>query len=107
MAVRDVKWATVDIATSGVNQVVAAVSDRSLRVVSLTLVCANQVGVTIEDGDGTVLVPQMSFAQYGGLDVSRGIYGGTYLCQTGKGKSLVFRLSSAVQVSGSLNYVEV
>lgn len=105
--VPDVKSVVIDAVASGATEVVSGVRGRKLRVVALTLVCSSAVQVSWESGGGKVICPPMSFAANGGMDVNRGIVGGTYFCQTDSGEGLVVRLSGAANVRGTLNYVEV
>lgn len=98
-----IKYAEIYCSASGDNTLVQPVSGKCLRVISLTFTCSANVTVSWKS-NSTVLVQPMSFAQYGGMDCNR--HPG-YFAQTLKGQTLIMNLSGAVDVRGSLNYVEV
>jgi len=99
-----VKHAAIDIASSGDNTVVAAVSGKKLRVVSINFVCATAVTVTIKSGASTSLTGGMAFGANGGI--APGIFPDGHF-ETAAGEAFVMNLSDAVSVDGWLKYVEV
>lgn len=99
-----VKDALIDVATTGDNQLVTAVTNKILRVLSYYLVCAGAVTVQFQDDAGANLTGDMSFAANGGISV----YGHhKAMLDTGSGQGLDINLSGNVAVSGWLCYVEV
>jgi len=84
---------------------VAAVAGKKIRVVSILLVCDSSVGVRFEsDTAGTALTGVMTFAANGGLALP---FNSNGWIETVAGELLNMELSGAVQVSGSITYVEV
>lgn len=105
MANSALKYAAISGATSGNNTVVAAVSGKKIRVVSMFLVCAGAVNVRFESAaDGTALTGVMSFAANGGISLTQNDAG---WFETTAGELLNMELGGAVQVSGGLTYQEV
>lgn len=101
---RSVKWASIDAATAATHEIVAAVAGKKIRVTAVTLVCAGDVTVTWKSAT-TALCGAMSFASKGGFDTNR--TPPNYFLETVAGEALQLTLSAGVQVSGTLNYVEV
>lgn len=105
--VRDapVKRAVISGATSGDNALVAAVTGKKIRVISLFLIAAGAVTVRFESGaGGTALTGVMSVAANGGMVLNTN-YDGWF--QTAEGVLLNMELGGAVQVSGALTYQEI
>jgi hypothetical protein len=101
----EVKRAVIDFAGSGNNTLVAAVTAKKIRVLSVTLVVAGAVTVRFESGaGGTALTGQMSLAANGGFDAPFNPHGHF---QTAAGELLNLELSDAVSADGWLTYVEV
>ena len=106
-----VKYAVIDDASSGDNEVVAAVPGKRIRVISAFLVAAGAVNVRFESGAaGTALTGQMNLTTNVGFSLNaafdaKGRPKGHF--QTAKGESLNLELSGAVSVDGSLTYVEI
>lgn len=105
MFVGPVKYAVVDHAGSGDNTLVAAVTGKKIRVLSLFLVAAGAVTVRFESGaGGTALTGQMSMAANGVLQLpfnDRGWF------ETAAAALLNLELGGAVSVDGVISYVEV
>ena len=100
-----VKRAVLSGAGSGDNSVVAAVTGKRIRVVSLFLIAAGAVNVRFESGaGGDALTGVMSIAANGGLALNAN-YDGWF--QTNGGEALNMELGGAVQVSGALTYQEI
>jgi len=99
-----VKYAAISAASSGDNTLVAAVTAKKILVLNTQIICADIVSVTFKSGASTSLTGAMSFAAKGGM-VLPFVASGHFV--TAAGEALVMGLSSAVQVSGSLAYIEV
>lgn len=100
-----VKFAAIDAAASGNNTLVAAVTDKKVRVLSCFLVSAGTVNVRFESGaDGTALTGQMNLIANTGFVLPFNPAG---WFETAATTLLNLELSDAVSVDGSLNYIEV
>lgn len=105
MAIRGTKRAVISSASSGNNTLVAAVTGKRIRVLSLFLVATGAVTVRFESAaDGTALSGQMAIAANGSLVLP---YNEAGWLQTVAGELLNLELSGGVQVSGALTYQEV
>lgn len=99
------KFAVIDAATSGDNTLLAAVTSKKIRVVSLFIVAAGAVNVRFESGTGgAALTGQMNLAANGGFVLPFNPVG---WFESASGVLLNLELSAAVSVDGSLGYVEV
>jgi hypothetical protein len=100
-----IKRAVISAASSGDNTLVAAVTDKKIRVLEFTLVVASAVTVRFESAaSGTAITGVMSLAANAGIS--------TTWCPVGhfetiSGQLLNLELGGAVQVSGWLVYQEV
>ena len=110
-----VKWAVVSEASSGENTVVAAVTNKKIRVLSLALVgVGTAVSIYFKDAasgtaifaDGTNPIPidKSGAAGAGGLILG---YNPMGWFQTAESGALILNLSTAQAVAGSVSYVEV
>jgi len=100
------KFASISAASSGDNTLVAAVTDKKIRVLSAILVVAGDVDVAFESGaSGTALTGDMSLAADGNGFVLGFNPVGWF--ETAVSTLLNLELSAAVQASGCLTYVEV
>lgn len=100
------KRAVIDNATSNNNTLVAAVTGKRIRVLSLVLVATAAVLVRFEGGaDGTALTGQMSLAGAGDGFVLGFNPAGWF--ETAASTLLNMELSGAVSVDGCLTYIEV
>jgi hypothetical protein len=100
-----VKFAVINASTSGNNTIVAAVTAKKIRVLSCFIVAAAAVTVRFESGaDGTALTGQMSCAANGGFVLPFNEAG---WFETAAATLLNLELSGAVNVSGSVSYIEV
>lgn len=98
-------YAVIDHATSGDNEIVAAVTGKRIRVLSYTIVAAAAVTVRFESGaGGTALTGQMSFAANGGASTAFNPLG---LFETAQGAALNMELGGANSVDGHLRYALV
>jgi len=101
----ELQYAIIDAAESGDNTLVAAVSDKRIRVLSLFAVASGAVLVRFEsDTGGTALTGQMSAAANGNIEMSFNPEG---WFQTVAGELLNMELGSATSVDGCLTYVLV
>jgi hypothetical protein len=104
-SVQESKKAKIDAATSGNNTLVAAVTGKKIRVLSLFLVSAGATTVTFQSGaGGTGLTGAITTAAGTGFVLPHNPEG---WFETAEGALLNAALSAAIQVSGSLTYVEV
>lgn len=100
-----VKRAVIDHATSGDNEIVAAVARKKIYVLSVSFVCAGTVNVRFESGaGGTALTGQMNFVANTGLAWG---YNKAAWFETNAGEALNMELSDAVSVDGAITYIEV
>ena len=100
-----VKYAKIDAATSGDNTLVAAVTDKKIRVLSLFYLAAGTVTTRLESGaGGTALTGQMEHTTQTGIVLPFN-EGGWF--ETAAGTLLNLELSAAISVDGSLSYVEI
>ena len=99
------KFAVIDDASSGDNEIVAAVTGKKVRVLALFLVASGAVTARFESGSGgTALTGQMSLAANGGFVLPFNPVG---WFETASATLLNLELSGATSVDGSLVYVEV
>lgn len=96
--------AAISGATSGDNTLVAAVTGKKIKVLSLAIVAAGAVTVRFESGaGGTALTGVMSIPANGILVLSPSLPGYHHF-ETAAGSLLNMELGGAVQVSGYLTY---
>lgn len=103
---RDIKYAIIDHAGLGDNTLVAAVTGKKIRVLSLYVVASGGANtIRFESGaSGTALSGQMSVAANG--VVSLGFNEGGWF-ETAAAALLNLELSAATSVDGGLSYIEV
>ena len=98
------KFAVIDHAVSGDNTIIAAVTNKKIRVIALFLVAAAAVTVRFESGaGGTALTGQMQLAANGGMVLPLNEAG---WFQTAASALLNMELSGATSVDGGIVYVE-
>jgi len=97
-----VKFVAIDEASSGASAQIAAVTGKRIRVMSFFMVAAGAVGVKFQSAT-TDLTGVMSLAANGGISTTS--HSGLF--ETAAGEALNINLSAAVQVSGSMAYVEL
>ena len=99
----EVKQAKINATTSGETQVVAAVTGKKLRVISVIFTTSAAISIGWRSASNVKIDP-MSFAQNGGMTEQwrRG-----HFFETNTGEALNIYLSSNANVRGSLCYVEV
>ncbi len=99
------KFAAISGSTSGDNTLVAAVASKKIRVLSMFIVSAGTTTVRFESGaGGTALTGVMSFIANTGFSLP---YNPVGWFETASNTLLNMELNAAVQVSGSLTYIEV
>lgn len=99
------KFAVIDAATSGDNTILAAVTSKKIRVLSVFVIAAGAVNVRFESGTGgTALTGQMNLTTNSGFVLPFNPVG---WFETASGTLLNLELSGAVSVDGSFTYVEV
>lgn len=99
------KFVVIDAATSGDNTLLAAVTSKKIRVLSLFMVAAAAVVARFESGaGGTALTGQMNLAANGGFVLPFNPIG---WFETASNTLLNLELGGAVSVDGCLCYVEV
>ena len=97
--------AVIDHATTGDNEIVAAVSGKSIRVLDYAYVCAGAVTVRFEAGaSGTALTGQMSYGANGGINKGYNPNGHFTLPV---GIALNMELGGNVSVDGHLQYAVI
>jgi hypothetical protein len=100
-----IKRAIIDHATSGDNEVVAAVAGKKIRVLDVVLVASAAVNVRFESGaSGTALTGVMNLAANGGFAPGFNPVGHF---QTAASAALNLELSGAQSVDGWIVYQEV
>lgn len=101
----DPEFVSVDTATLGDNELVAAVSGKKIRVLSGLLVASGSVNMRFESGaGGTALTGQLQMAANSGFQIPFSPMGNF---ETATGESLNLELSGAVSVDGWLVYTYV
>lgn len=99
--------AVIQVNNNGDNELVAAVTDKKIKVVYFYLVAATAVTVRFEAGaGGEALTGQMSFGDNGGMVSANNARRVMKLPSTA-GANLNLELNGAVTVSGYLQYVLV
>lgn len=99
------KFAIIDAATSGDNTLVAAVTGKKIRVLSLMMIASGVVSARFESGaGGTALSGQMQLIAQAGFTLPQSSTG---WFETAVGALLNLELSAAISVDGLLTYIEV
>jgi hypothetical protein len=102
-----IKQIKVDTASAGDNLIVAGIAGRRIRLIaqSLSFAADQTISWKSDTGGGAIeLISARTFKAGGGIDGNWGPHG--YYCRTAVGKGLNIYLSSAVQTSGTINYIE-
>lgn len=100
-----VTYAAVNIAASGDNQVVAAVTSKKIRVLGLAIASAGAVTNTIgSDLAGSFVALSGAMSMITGTPLVLPFTSAGWF-ETAAGKALNFKLGGAIQVSGVLAYV--
>ena len=96
------KFAVISLAASG--DLIAAVSNKKLRVINIFLIVDGQTTITFQSGGSTSLTGAIPLLEYQGLSPG---YDPTGHFQTISGEKLNLVLGTAVNVRGWLKYLEV
>ena len=96
--------AAISAATSGDNTLVAAVSGKKIKVLSLTVVGAGEVEARLESGAGGTALTEVMTLVKGVPMVWPAALPGDHYVETAAGALLNLELGGAVQVSGCLLY---
>lgn len=99
-----VLFASVDVAASGDNTIVAADATKKIKVLSYSLVCGGTVNVRWKSGAASNLSGAMPFVVNTGISSPVATPAGGHLMETAVNNALVLNLSAAIQVSGHLSY---
>jgi hypothetical protein len=107
------KFAKIGCAASGDNQLVAPVTGRKIRVLSIVLFGLSTVSAYFKSGDGNPICGDATYKI--ALDNTGATGPGGFVLgfnpigwfQTGAGYALLLNLSAAVGVCGALTYIEV
>jgi len=99
-----IKQAAIDTTAAGDTTIVTAVAGRRLRLIAQSFSVAAEVAIAWKSGAATTLIPARTFKPGGGMDGNWGPHG--FYCKTAAGEALVINLGGAVQVSGTINYIE-
>lgn len=103
----EIKRAIISAATSGNNTLVAAVTDKKIKVLGVCVIVSGDVDVRFESGaDGTALTGVMSLAVDGNGFVLPVAPVGQHWMETAVSTLLNLELSGNVQASGLLVYHE-
>jgi hypothetical protein len=97
-------FASIDVATSGDNTIVAADATRKIKVLSYSLVCDGTVSVRWKSGAASNLSGAMSFVANTGIAPPGGTPAGGHIMETAVNQALVLNLSGAVGARGHLSY---
>ena len=94
--------APLDHATSGNNEIIAAVAGKKIRVLSALAIAAGTVLARFESGaGGDPLTGQMPLVANSGFSIN---YNSAGWFETNVGEALNLELSAAISVDGVLNY---
>lgn len=95
----------INATLSGDNIVIPSGGTKIYRIISIVFTCSSNVDVIFKSGASNTLISAMPFAKYGGLAVNFGPCG--FFCETNAGEAFIMNLSSALNVRGSVNYIEL
>lgn len=96
--------ATISIASSGDNSIIAAVSAQYVRIYAIMFTCASQVAVKLGESGPTYYTGAMTFGSGGGILLTQ--QGEPHFMSTAVNKSFLINLSAAIQVSGTVWYTQ-
>lgn len=101
----DYKRLVIDTATSGDNELVAAVDGKEIRVISFELISTGTVITQFKSGAATAISGAYPLVANTGLVNPGNSIEGAHPFETAAGEALVLNLSAAIQVDGDLVYV--
>ena len=96
-------FAAINAASSGNNEIVAAVSGKKIKVVSYLIVAAGTVTATWKSASTALSGAIPLVANSGAAAAPDGEYGGHWL-ETARGEALNLVLSGAIAVTGHISY---
>jgi hypothetical protein len=99
-----VKSAAINATASGDNTVIAAVSGKRFRVLTIVFTCSGAVDITFKSAS-TTLINAMSFAKQGGLGAN--VLPAGFVPEGGVNENWIMSLSGAANVRGWLTYIEI
>lgn len=105
-AIYSIKQAAINATLNGDNTVIAAVTNRHIRI--LSMVITNNGGntdIAFKSGAAVTLIQAISLTNRGLLEVN--LMPDGWLCETLAGQAFVLNLNSANTVRGSCNYIEI
>lgn len=100
-----IKFAKISASSSGNNTLVAAVSGKKIRVISLALMAASAVNAKLQTAAGGTDITGLFYPAANGGFVLPYNEGGW--CETVSGELLNLNLSGAVAVGGCMTYQEI
>ena len=104
-----VKRAVINAASSGDNQIVAAVTGKKIKILSMLLIATEAVSVTVYSGlqaTGDALTGAIGLGDNGGFVLNSPTNEWMHWMETTAGAKLNLYLSAAKQVSGTVLYYE-
>lgn len=101
----EVKWDDINATANGDNTILQGVPGKKIRIIAITIESEQVVSVAFKSGASNTIIQAMSMDKHTILDVNRQPAG--WFMETNVGEAFVLNLSSAVNVRGSYNYVEV
>ena len=99
-----VKIAYINVNSIDTHELIPAVEGKKLHICGMTIICGQNQSITFKSGS-TALGGPMLFNGGGIFDVFR--IPPFSFCGTAAGEALNMTVTTAAQVSGSINYVEV
>ena len=103
---RTVKYAVISASSSGNNTLVAGVTGKKIRVVSLFYMAAGTVTVTFQSGaGGTAITGAIAHTAQTGVVLNENFSG--WFQTLANGDLLNVNLNAAISIAGSLSYIEV
>ena len=102
---REVKWAAINVTLLGDNTIVAAVTGKKIRVLSIWFKAGLAVSLSIKSGNNTK-IDANTFAANEAFTPS--VHPNGFFVETNVGEALVFNAGVvSANVHGELNYIEV
>ncbi len=99
-----VKWKKINATASGDNTILAAVSGKKLRVLTIWHTGSDSIEITYKSG-ANALVDAEAFAKQGGLGLNLQPAG--FVLETNAGEAFIMSLSAVKNVRGALTYIEI
>lgn len=99
---RTFKTASIDVAASGDNTIVAAVTSNRIKVHAVVFIATGTVNVRWKDGAATNLTGDMNFQAREGYALA--VTPPSWILATTAGTALILNLSAAIAVDGWVSY---